>query len=96
MTDYDQAKMDAAFADMDKRTADFHAAAAALERAREVVKEGIVLHLTERNAPPGRLAEHTPYDRNHVQRIAKAAEVPPIREPKPKPRKRTAGGKSSG
>lgn len=97
MTDYDQATMDAAFAEMDKLTAAYHAAEANLESAREAVKEGIVRHLTERSAPPGKLAEHTPYDRNHVGRIAKAAEVPRIREPKPKARARKAtGGRTSG
>lgn len=96
MADYDPDKMSAAFAEMDQLTADFHTAEQALERAREAVQEGIVRHLTERNAPPGRLAEHTPYDRNHVGRIARAADVPTIRETKPKPRKRTAGGRTSG
>lgn len=96
MADYDPDKMSAAFAEMDQLTADFRAAEEALERAREAVQEGIIRHLTERSAPPGRLAEHTPYDRNHVGRIARAANVPPIRETKPKPRKRTAGGRTSG
>lgn len=96
MADYDPDKMSAALAEMDQLTADFHAAEQALERAREAVQEGIVRHLTERNAPPGRLAEHTPYDRNHVGRIARAAGVPTVREPKPKPRKRTVGGRTSG
>ncbi len=96
MADYDPDKMSAALAEMDQLTANFHAAEQALERAREAVQEGIVRHLTEGNAPAGKLAEDTPYDRNHVGRIARAANVPTIRELKPKPRKRTAGGRASG
>ena len=97
MTDYDPVKMTAAFAEMDRLTADFHAAEVALEQAREAVREGIVRNLMERNAPPGQLAEHTPYDRNHVGRIAKAGGVPLLREPTTKPnRRKKPGGSTSG
>ena len=96
MTDYDDAAMEAAFEEMDQLTAAFHEAERSLDAAREAVQEALVRHLKERNAPPGKLAEHSPYDRNHVGRIARANDVPHIREPKPKPRKRTAGGKASG
>lgn len=97
MTEYDPAKMTAAFAELDQLTANFKEAEEALDNAREELRKGIVRNLMERNAPPGQLADHTPYDRNHVGRIARDGGVPPLREPKPKKtRKRTAGGKSSG
>jgi hypothetical protein len=51
----------------------------AVTAAREALQEGIVRHLSERSAPPGQLADHTPYDRNHVRVIADAAGVKPLR-----------------
>lgn len=95
MTDYDPHKMAAALAEMDQLTANFKAAEQALDKARDELRKGIVRNLMERNAPPGQLADHTPYDRNHVGRIAREGGVPPLRETKPKTRKRTAGGKAS-
>jgi hypothetical protein len=35
---------------------------------------------------PRDIAEIAPYDRNHIRRIAKAAGVPPLREPTVQPR----------
>ena len=96
MPDYDPEVEAAAYAELDQLAADFNAAEKALDAAREALREGIVRHLKERHAPPGKVAEHTPYDRNHVGRLAKAGGVEPLREPKPKTRKRTAGGKTSG
>jgi hypothetical protein len=58
-----------------KLTTDREATAA----AREALQEAIVRHLRERNAPPGEVADHTPYDRNHVGVIARGAGVKPLR-----------------
>lgn len=79
MSSYDTERMNAAFEEMDQLTATFRQAEEALEEARKELQKGIVRHLSERNAPPGKLAEHSPYDRNHVGRIAKAAGIPPLR-----------------
>ncbi|WP_406501569.1 hypothetical protein OHA04_27505 [Streptomyces sp. NBC_01590] len=70
-----------AAAELDKLSAAHVRAEERLEQARIPLQEAIVRHLRERSAPPGKLADHTPYDRNHVGRIAKAAEVPPLRGP---------------
>lgn len=85
VTDYDEKRQDAALAELDALTAAFKAADAQLEAAREAVQEAIVRHLRERNAPPGKIAEHSPYDRNHVGRIRDAAGIPPLRTPTVKP-----------
>lgn len=79
VTDYDKERQNAALAELDTLTAAFKAAEAELSRAREAVQEAIVRHLRERNAPPGKIAEHSPYDRNHVGRIRDAAKIPPLR-----------------
>jgi hypothetical protein len=79
MTVDDKAKEEAALAELDRLTAAYKRAEAAREKARDALHTAIVKHLMERNAPPGKVAEHTPYDRNHVGRIAKAAGVPPLR-----------------
>ncbi|UQA95657.1 hypothetical protein [Streptomyces halobius] len=70
-----------ATADLDRLTSAFTQAKEELESARAPLHEAIVRHLKARSAPPGKIAEHTPYDRNHVGRIAKAAGVPPLRGP---------------
>lgn len=79
MSDEDKAREAAALAELDKLTAAFNKAEAARDKARDALHAAIIKHLTERNAPPGKVAEHSPYDRNHVGRIAKAGGVPPLR-----------------
>jgi hypothetical protein len=98
MTTYDQEVQAKAIAEVEQLTAAFEEAQQALDRARDALQDAIVRHLRERNAPPGLIATASPYDRNHVGRIARTAGVEPLREPKPKARtrKRPAGGESSG
>ncbi|TDD64792.1 hypothetical protein E1262_27275 [Jiangella aurantiaca] len=73
----------AALAELDRLTASYTAAAANLERARAELHDAIIRHLRERSAPPGKIADHTPYDRNHIGRLGRAAGVPPIRGQNP-------------
>lgn len=80
MTDEAKAGETEALAELDKLTATYTRAERNYNKARDALHEAIVRHLMERNAPPGRVAEHSPYDRNHVGRIAKAAGVPPLRQ----------------
>ncbi|NJQ04259.1 hypothetical protein [Streptomyces lonarensis] len=68
--------------ELDKLTAAFHRAERSLDRARDALHEGIVRHLREQNAKPSVVSRHTPYDRNYVRGLAKAAGVPPVREPR--------------
>lgn len=53
------------------------------ERARQALHEAIVRHLRARNARPGKIAEHTPYDRNWIGEIGRNATppVPPLKGP---------------
>ena len=74
-----------ALAELDRLTVAYNIAKQRRDDARDAVQEAIVRHLRERNAPPGKIAEHSPYDRNHVGRLAKAAEVPPLRTATVKP-----------
>lgn len=69
----------AAIAELDGLTAEFVGAEKQLERARLPIHDAIVRHLHERNAPPGKIAEHSPFARNYVRRIAKEAGVVPLR-----------------
>jgi hypothetical protein len=80
MTDEQKQREHEALAELDKLTAAYNKAEAAWDKARDALHAAIVKHLTERNARPGQIAEHSPYDRNHVGRIAKAAGVPPLRQ----------------
>jgi hypothetical protein len=80
MTDEESARRDAALKELDKLTASYKAAEKRLDAARDALHDAIVKHLTERNARPGEVSDHTPYDRNHIRRIANAAGVPPLRE----------------
>ncbi|HEY9410977.1 MAG TPA: hypothetical protein VIP77_15470 [Jiangellaceae bacterium] len=88
MTAYDQDTQDKALAEVERLRAHFDEIDQSLEKAREALQEAIVRHLRERNAPPGRIATASKYDRNHVGRLARAAGVQPLREPKPKTRRR--------
>lgn len=80
MTEEERQREQAALEELDELTAAYKKAEAVRDAARETLHAAIVKHLMERNAPPGKVAEHSPYDRNHVGRIAKAAGVPPLRE----------------
>jgi len=68
-----------ALEELDALTAAFKEAEAIQDAARQELHAAIIRHLRDRNATPGKVSEHTPYDRNHVGRIAKAAGVPPLR-----------------
>lgn len=81
MTDYDKERQAAALAELDTLTAAFSEAKRQLDNARDAIQEAIVRHLRERSAPPGKIAEHSPYDRNHVGRIRDAHKIPPLRTP---------------
>ncbi|MFE4329663.1 hypothetical protein ACFRQM_09425 [Streptomyces sp. NPDC056831] len=70
-----------AAAELDRLTAAFTRAEERLEQARVPLHAAIVRHLKERSAPPGKIAEHSPYDRNYVGKLGTAAEVPPLRGP---------------
>ncbi|MDQ0694255.1 hypothetical protein [Streptomyces sp. W4I9-2] len=80
MTEEERQREDAALKELDELTAAFRATEEVHERARKALHAAIIKHLMERNATPGKVSEHSPYDRNHVGRIAKAAGVPPLRE----------------
>ena len=95
VTDYDPEIEAAALAELDRLAADFKAATDVAEEKRAALHEAIIRHQRERNAPPGKIAEHVPYDRNHVRRLADAAGVPPLRTPTVQPIKRTRKPKAS-
>jgi hypothetical protein len=92
---YDPEIVAAALAELDAVTARYRAAEAELEEARKAVQEVIVRHLRERSAPPGQIATHSPYDRNHVGRLRDAAGIPPLRESTVKPAARRPRKKTS-
>lgn len=77
--------VEAAYAELDKLSDTFTSAEAARDRARESLHEAIVRHLRARSAPPGKLSDHTPYDRNYVGALGKAAGVRPLRGPNAAP-----------
>ncbi|MFF5473365.1 hypothetical protein [Streptomyces achromogenes] len=80
MTDEERERREAALRELDELTKAYRAAEAVLDERREALRKAIVKHLMARNLPPGEVADHSPYDRNHIRRIAKAAGVPPLRE----------------
>ncbi|MEU7149172.1 hypothetical protein AB0B15_14220 [Streptomyces sp. NPDC045456] len=80
MTDEERARKEAALRELDELSAAFEAAKKPFDEARDALHSAIVKHLRERNARPGEVAQHTPYDRNHVGRLAKAAGVEPLRK----------------
>jgi hypothetical protein len=77
---YDEETVTAALAELDKVTAAFIRAEGKVEEKRRPLHEAIARHYAERNLAPGEMAKHTPYDRNHIGRIVKAAGVPTIRQ----------------
>ena len=66
-------------AELDRLTSAFTAAEGRLDAARKPLHDAIVKHLMARSAPPGKVADHTPYDRNHIGRLVKVAGLTPIR-----------------
>ncbi|MFE9319097.1 hypothetical protein ACFYNV_29045 [Streptomyces albidoflavus] len=63
--------------------------AAALEKAeadqataRDALHDAILKHLRARSAPPGKIAAHTPYDRNWVGELGRRAGIPALRGPR--------------
>ncbi|MEW2068408.1 hypothetical protein [Streptomyces sp. NPDC007346] len=74
-----------ALAELDALTRAFTKAEEILEQARKPLHAAIIKHLKARSAPPGLIADHTPYDRVYVGRIGKKAGVPPLRGPNAAP-----------
>lgn len=62
-------------------TATYQKAEEDQETARKALHEAIVRHLMERNARPGKIAEHTPYDRVWIGELGRQAGVPPLKGP---------------
>ncbi|MEV5347157.1 GIY-YIG nuclease family protein [Streptomyces achromogenes] len=73
------ARAKAALDEISKLSAEYLDAQEMFEKAREDLHAAIARHLGERNARPSEVVEHTPYDRNHVDRIRKGAGVAPLR-----------------
>lgn len=80
MTEEESALKDAAIRELDKLSAAYEAAERTLDKRRDALHSAIIKHLMERNIRPVDAEKHTPYDRNHIRRIAQAAGVPPLRE----------------
>lgn len=66
---------------VDRATRRFRNAEAALEEARETMHRAIVDAL-KADAGASETARHSPYDRNHVNRIRRDAGIPPKRRPR--------------
>jgi hypothetical protein len=77
---YDSATVAAATEELDRLSAALTAAEDAVDKARKALHTGIVKHYAERHIGPSEIAEHVPYNRNHVYRLADEAGVPRIRE----------------
>ena len=69
-----------AISEIGKLSTEFLEAQDELEKAREALHETIASILDAQTARPAEIADHTPYDRNHIWRIGKAAGVAPLRE----------------
>lgn len=69
------------FKKLDRLTKAFRDHEAALDEAREALQEAIVRHLRERNARPGKVAEHSPWDRVWIGELARKAGIPPLKGP---------------
>lgn len=80
MTDEEKAAEEAAIRELEALTATYRATEEAHIQARDALHEAIIRNLLAKTLRPGQVAKHSPYDRNHVGRIAKAAGVPPLRE----------------
>lgn len=64
-----------------KLTARYEKAEAQLEQIRKEVSDEIAAILMARTLGPSEVTRLSPFERQHVGRIAKAAGVPPLREP---------------
>jgi hypothetical protein len=67
------------FRKLDGYTRKYCALEDALDEARSALQEAIVRHLRERNARPGHIADHTPWDRVWVGELGRQAGVPPVK-----------------
>ncbi|MFF4900494.1 hypothetical protein [Streptomyces sp. NPDC001068] len=79
MPTYDPTAEARAVRELKRQRAKLNADKDAVTAARDALHEAIVRHLTERHAAPGAVADHTPYDRNHVGVLARNAGVKPLR-----------------
>ncbi|MER7835320.1 hypothetical protein ABTY98_05255 [Streptomyces sp. NPDC096040] len=79
MPTYDPATEARAVRELKRQRTKLNADKDAVTAARDALHEAIVRHLHERNAAPGLVADHTPYDRNHVGVLARNAGVKPLR-----------------
>lgn len=79
MPTYDPTTEARAVRELKRQRAKLTTAKEAVPTTREALHEAIVRHLRERNAPPGQISDHTPYDRNTVGAIGRAAGVKPLR-----------------
>lgn len=71
----------AARALLEDLSAQYKAAERQMEEVRTKLNEGIVKVLMARALGPSDVTRIVPYERQHVGRVAKAAGVPPLREP---------------
>lgn len=69
------------FTELDRLNARFSTLEERLHAARDGLKEAVVRHLRERNARPGVIADHTPWDRVWVSQLGREAGVPPVKGP---------------
>ncbi|MFK0063391.1 hypothetical protein ACIQTN_29700 [Streptomyces werraensis] len=79
MPTYDPDTEARAVRELKRQRAKLTTAEDAVTTTRDALHEAIIRHLRERSAPPGRISDHTPYDRNHVGAIGRAAGVKPLR-----------------
>ncbi|MGW2082118.1 hypothetical protein ACWCOW_35255 [Streptomyces sp. NPDC001939] len=80
MTDEETARRDAALERLDQLSSAYEAAKKPFDEARDALHSAVIQILRDRDARPGEVSDHTPYDRNHIRRIANAAGVPPLRD----------------
>ncbi|MBP5930448.1 hypothetical protein [Streptomyces scabiei] len=71
------------FTRLSNLTATYRKAEEDQEAARQALHEAIIRHLRARNARPGKVAEHTPYDRVWIGELGRNATppVPPLKGP---------------
>ncbi|MET7728468.1 hypothetical protein [Streptomyces mirabilis] len=79
MPTYDPATEARAVRELKRQRAKLSTEIDAVTAAREALQEAIVRHLRDRNAAPGLVSDHTPYDRNHVGVLARNGGVKPLR-----------------
>ncbi|WP_394427051.1 hypothetical protein [Streptomyces sp. SGAir0957] len=72
-----------AFARLASLSATYREAEEEQEKTRQALHEAIVRHLRARNARPGAIAQHTPYDRVWIGALGRQATppVPPLKGP---------------